>query len=1224
MRGKKQRSMASSTTCFLLGLVLILALCAMHDSNYLLSTFSYVIHLRRKGSEPSTTPPPVRLLLPIKQEMRKTTVAICALSKSKPTWQYVHDSSVYKLFLTGIYQTTHMQSQYDITVHVGVDTDDVFWSKKDNYNALVLASARDFNLKLTVYHYAKKQPNHLPMNELMRDAARTGAEYLVRLNDDTEIKSMSWLPLAVRRLSTYDPPFVGVVGPVCREGKTSILTHDMVHRTHLEIFDTYYPPNFHNWYVDDWISAVYGPERTTKIPDWVVHHYVSPPRYNPIMVSNETLQKSIQEGKDRIQAYLSRRNVSRKLSQVTLRVGHPRGGVGWQGKHSEKIRAYCNRDQKTSSYIQELIYPKDTYLDIGSRNDPSYDNTWRYLLSLHDPNIDSVVSKGILNWLFSTPGTYPSTTEVHTLCTAPIDGQPLINCESGKIAIEIGSAVGMVSAYLARRGMRVFAMDPVLPNIERLEETRCMNGMRQCLEQNEDIDCHNHSNWGQFTSDNFVLLNAVGGSKSNSKTTITSLANNLAATNPIFGRLSGRKEQFWSGSVSTLTVDDIATGINHPIELLHMCPQGSEWSILQGASHLIRAGLVRNILFGIYQNDASRQEQIEETLKIKSFLQGFGYQFYNLDGCGRGKNGVATGPPILLNKEEVVKYIQTKRYNGWHVMLLATLKTKTANIQHIDQFQASLQCDGVSIVHQSSTTTEGSRETIFPAPKNNNMEQLCKKLKHWDFCRNSLSMITQRHPISKLNVITEWKNAYIDGGSCKGTLGFPFTSQCIGMFHGHCPHLPSNMLHGKTIHRYDAIATTLQHYYKSAGHWPAEQLPSLLRFMKELDQDVKILVSINDCKLCRKYINELVRLGVLKSRDRLINWEGSKQDHSHVYFGKRVFHHYPWPWEDGQNPYRAAVLRGSQDLELVRSTFLGRIPEKIVPASDGKIVVIQRIESRRHTINHDKLVLDLRKIFSNVVIFSTPGDTLQEDVEVFRDASAVIAVHGAGLMNMLWCSPGTVVVEVCYTSGMPCPDMYYFMAVNLQLDYYVSVGSGDYDGGVSVDVADITLLLKKSLKSKTFSKKFREKKHTWLSQEKAFQHEVSVLQRLNSVTPPCGQSHIPRILNLDTKNLILTTPWYGPSLNKPEGMKQFCEMELKSIDAWAKCVDDHLAVANVSYHDHHGSGKNLVISDSKLTLIDFGIADIDNQKRLPSKYLNHTMSTRELTREIYKKHCTKN
>ena len=319
IHSRKKKPTFYSPITFLLVLLTLFSLTVVYDSNHIISTLSSLVLRRRM--EPPTTPSPVsvKLALPKREEMYKTRVAICALSKSKPTWQYVHDTSVYNLFLAGIHRTTRMHTQYDIQIHIGVDADDVFWSKKDNFNALVLASARAFDLKVTVHHYDKKQPNHLPMNELMRDAARAGAEYLVRLNDDTEIRSMSWLPLAVHQLSAYDPPNVGVVGPVCREGKTSILTHDMVHRTHLEIFDTYYPPNFHNWYVDDWISAVYGPERTTKIPDWVVHHYVSPPRYNPIMVSNETLQASIREGKHRIQAYLSRRNVSRKLSQVSLR-----------------------------------------------------------------------------------------------------------------------------------------------------------------------------------------------------------------------------------------------------------------------------------------------------------------------------------------------------------------------------------------------------------------------------------------------------------------------------------------------------------------------------------------------------------------------------------------------------------------------------------------------------------------------------------------------------------------------------------------------------------------------------------------------------------------------------------------------------------------------------------------------------------------------------------------
>lgn len=678
-----------SDVLFVLVMVSLFGLCAIYDVNQVLTAISSMVPFRRKlNSTPQTTPPPVHISLPVKPARRKTSVAICALSKSKPDWKYIHDSSVYKLFLTGIHRTTQMQlSEYSIQVHIGVDTTDPFWSKYDNYHALILASARDFNLRVAVHHYPKKHRDHLPMNELMRDAARTGAEYLVRLNDDTEITSMAWLPLAVHQLLAYNPPNVGVVGPVCKEGKTSILTHDMVHRTHLDIFETYYPPQFHNWYVDDWISEVYGRDRTTKIPGWTVHHHIGPPRYNPIMVDKETLRKTIQDGNDRIQTYLSKRNVSRKLSQVNSRVGHPRGGVGWQGQHSEKIRAYCSRGRKTPAYVQELIYPKDSHLDIEARNDPSSDNTWQFLLSLHDPKIDKVVSNGILNWLFSIPGTYPSTTEVHTLCTALVNGQPLINCESGKIAIEIGSAVGMVSAYLARRGMRVFAMDPVLPNIERLEETRCMNGMRQCLEQNEDIDCHNHSNWGQFTPDNFVILHGAGGDKTNLKTKISSLAKNMAATNLKLGGSLGSKGEMWSGLVSILTVDDIISKTNVHIEVLHISVQGSEWSVLQGALHLISAGLVQNIIFMLYQNDASAEEQIAQSLKIQSFLQRFGFQFYNLDDCGRGPKGVAYGPPILLKEQEVVKYIKKKRHNGWHKMLLASKVRKLARVNNMKMIQ---------------------------------------------------------------------------------------------------------------------------------------------------------------------------------------------------------------------------------------------------------------------------------------------------------------------------------------------------------------------------------------------------------------------------------------------------------------------------------------------------------------------------------------------------------
>ena len=301
----------------------------------------------------------------------------------------------------------------------------------------------------------------------------------------------------------------------------------------------------------------------------------------------------------------------------------------------------------------------------------------------------------------------------------------------------------MVSAYLARRGMRVFAVDPVLPNIERLEETRCLNGMRQCLEQNVNIDCHNHSNWGQFTPHNFGILHAAGGDKTNLKTKISSLAKNMAATNLKLGGSLGSKEEMWSGLVSTVTVDDIISKMNDHIEVLHISAQESEWSVLQGTSHLISAGMVQNIIFMLYQNDASAQQQIAQSLKIKSFLQGFGFQFYNLDGCGRGPKDVDFGPPILLNEDEVVKYIKKKRYNGWHTMLLASKARK------LSQMSALATKD-------KTPPKQDKSAAVFIFADTNSAKTYAPNI-------NSFQCYVSRHPDYELVVMSEDDTEFSDG-----------------------------------------------------------------------------------------------------------------------------------------------------------------------------------------------------------------------------------------------------------------------------------------------------------------------------------------------------------------------------------------------------------------------------------------------------------------------------
>jgi len=233
------------------------------------------------------------------------SIYICALSKSQPAWRDAASTPVMRLLVKSIYTTTHTQAAtYKVALLIGVDSNDIFWQQN---REVVRASAQTlYGLDLQVVSYpTQPQVGFLPFNALMRDAFKLNADYLVRVNDDTEFKTVGWIPLGIAQLLEFKPPNVGVVGPTCHQGNTRILTHDMVHRTHLKIFDNYYPVVFHNWFVDDWISTVYGPARTSKLHSWVVHHHVElGTRYTPSNRDSTQLQPAVAAGVLAIAAYL--------------------------------------------------------------------------------------------------------------------------------------------------------------------------------------------------------------------------------------------------------------------------------------------------------------------------------------------------------------------------------------------------------------------------------------------------------------------------------------------------------------------------------------------------------------------------------------------------------------------------------------------------------------------------------------------------------------------------------------------------------------------------------------------------------------------------------------------------------------------------------------------------------------------------------------------------------
>lgn len=70
--------------------------------------------------------------------------------------------------------------------------------------------------------------------------------------------------------------------------------------------------------------------------------------------------------------------------------------------------------------------------------------------------------------------------------------------------------------------------------------------------------------------------------------------------------------------------------------------------------------------------------------------------------------------------------------------------------------------------------------------------------------------------------------------------------------------------------------------------------------------------------------------------------------------------------------------------------------------------------------------------------------SISAQIELFREAAVVVTPHGAGLTNLLWCEPGTKVLEFCYDGYRP--NYFYYLCTALNLEYQFLV---DYSTGPS-------------------------------------------------------------------------------------------------------------------------------------------------------------------------------
>jgi len=232
-------------------------------------------------------------------------VAVVVPSRSQDTWHEPQDASLVNSLLPSLSRSLTDQDieHFSVEVLVVFDMGDEFWEANG------IKKHIEQNVYLPVHFLSVAKSTRVPFNEGCRAAYELGADYIVRVNDDTQFTGKGWLSTAVEVLNDFVPAGMGVVGPTCKQGNTEILTHDMVHRTHLDIFDDYYPVEFDNWYIDDWITYVYGESHTKQLQpeEWEVIHNTDTygTRYTEDKSKSELLPGILIRSKQRIIDFLT-------------------------------------------------------------------------------------------------------------------------------------------------------------------------------------------------------------------------------------------------------------------------------------------------------------------------------------------------------------------------------------------------------------------------------------------------------------------------------------------------------------------------------------------------------------------------------------------------------------------------------------------------------------------------------------------------------------------------------------------------------------------------------------------------------------------------------------------------------------------------------------------------------------------------------------------------------